>query len=145
MKFLTLSLVLILAIASPALAMFASQRQLIPVPISMGTDFCTEGVDISQADLGSAQVVWSGGATPSGTFTMEVSNDDVAPGSADPGSNVVNWSTYPGSAISIAADGDLTYSFPDMSYRYARICYVSTSGTATATTAIFIQKHLGKI
>jgi hypothetical protein len=102
---------------------------------SMGASFVTSGIDLSQALHASFQGVWSGGGAPNGTFTVEVSNDNVA----DP-ADVTNWTTYGGSSISITSDGDLGYSVPSVGYRFARVRYVRTSGTGTFNMQAVVKR-----
>src|ERR1700678_2049660 len=62
------------------------------------------GIEVNQLYSWSIQAEWTG--APVGTFTIQVSNDIVPiasstsnPVGTDPAANVVNWSTYTGSAV----------------------------------------------
>lgn len=99
---------------------------------SMGATVNSNGMDVSGASLFSCQAVWTGGGSPVGTFTVEVSNDDVQKStSGNDSANVTNWTTYGNSSIAISGDGDLGYNIDGLAYRWARIKYTRTSGTAT--------------
>lgn len=132
MKFIALALVLL---AAPAWAIMDFIPKQVATNQSMGASFVTTGVDVSNADLVSFQGVWSGGGAPNGTFTVEVSNDNVADVA-----DVTNWTTYGSSSISITADGDLGYSIPNIGYRWARVRYVRTSGTGTLNMQSVVKR-----
>lgn len=128
-----LSLLLLVFLYAPAHAEFAYNKKIYDAA-SMGATVNSSGVDVSGAFLGSVQAVWSGGGSPVGTFTLEVSNDEVSLPSS-----VVNWSTYAGSAVAIAADGDLTYNVANLGYRFVRVKYTRTSGTATLNAQLIYK------
>lgn len=133
MRFIILAAILMVGSAYGAgLEFFTTQ---VSSAQSMGASFVTSGIDLSQALHASFQGVWSGGGAPNGTFTVEVSNDNVA----DP-DDVTNWTTYGGSSISITADGDLGYSVPSVGYRFARVRYVRTSGTGTFNMQAVVKR-----
>jgi hypothetical protein len=126
-------ILLTLLVANTAFGLqFVSQK--IITAGSLGASVNSSGVDIGSSQMGSLQAVWAGGGSPVGTFTLEVSDDEV-----DAVASVTNWSTYPGSSIAINSDGDLTYSIADIGYRWARLAYARTSGTATIN-AVMIKK-----
>jgi len=124
-------LIIILAFSSITANAMTFATTKIADNASMGASLNSNGVDVGSAQNISFQAVWSGGGSPVGTFTLEVSNDDVQRGLTNPSSNVVNWTTYSNSAIPISADGDLGYNLENIGYRWARIKYTRTSGTAT--------------
>lgn len=99
---------------------------------SMGASFQSEAVDVSKVDLVSIQAVWSGGGAPNGTFTLEVSNDDVS---------ASNWTTYPSSSIAIAADGSLFYNVASLGAKWVRIAYARTSGTGTVNAMLTTKEE----
>lgn len=109
---------------------------------SMGATVNSSGIQVAGVDLGSIQLVWSGGGSPVGTFTIEVSNDMVNLASgADQAANVVNWSTYTGSAAAITTDGDLIYNIANLGYRWLRVKYTRTSGTGTLNAVLVIKSE----
>lgn len=109
---------------------------------SMGASVNSNCVNVALVDLAGIQAVWAGGGSPVGTFTLQVSNDDVAPGpAANLCANVVNWSTYSNSAVAISADGDLAYNISNLAYRWIRISYARTSGTATVNANVLIKSE----
>ena len=101
---------------------------------SMGASVASSGVDVSKADTISVQAVWAGGGAPNGSFEVQISNDDVANVAS-----VTNWSTYPSSAIAITTDGDLSYHIANVGFRYMRIFYTRTGGTATIDANMVIK------
>jgi len=123
MRICKLVLALLLALPAQGAGLEFVTKQVASAQ-SMGASFVTQGVDVSNALHVSFQGVWSGGGAPNGTFTVEVSNDNVADVAG-----VTNWTTYGSSSIAIAADGDLGYSIANIGYRWARVRYVRTSGT----------------
>ena len=111
-------------IANTALAGTLNFNRLL-VNQSMGASFNSSAIDTSAIQLASVQIVWSGGGAPVGDFTLQVSNDDVSPS---------NFSTYPGSSLSISGNsGDATYNVANLGYKWIRVSYARTSGTATAS------------
>lgn len=134
-------IIALLLVTVPAFAM-SSYNYKINNASSMGASLNSIGVHVSAVDLVSIQAVWSGGGSPNGTFKIQVSNDDVAEGSAaNPSVNVVNWSDYTGSAVAISADGDLAYNIANFGYRWIRLVYTRTSGTATLNTNLVIKSE----
>jgi hypothetical protein len=124
-------LICFLCFSAQAFALSFATRKVADA-VSMGASFTTNGIDISKADIVSFQAVWSGGGTPVGTFTLEVSNDDVQTVSgSNEAANVTNWTTYSNSSIAISGDGDLGYNASGVGYRWARLRYVRSSGTGT--------------
>ncbi len=89
----------------------------------------------------SAQLVWSGGGSPVGTWKLQASNDEPT---RDPGtgtaniSGLSNW-TDTGDTYSVGADGDVLFDIDMPGYRWARLVYTRTSGTATATGRWFAK------
>lgn len=82
----------------------------------------------------SVQAVWGGGTAPTGTFTLEASNDLT-----DKPGDVVNWDTVTGSSLAISADGTYMWNFNGAFYRWVRLKYVRTSGNGTLN-AILVTK-----
>lgn len=103
---------------------------------SMGASFNSQAIDASAAPLASIQGVWAGGGSPVGQFKVQVSNDQV-----DTGAAVTNWSDYPGSTIAIATDGDIIYNIANLGYRWARLVYTRTSGTATVNAKAVLKSE----
>jgi hypothetical protein len=97
------------------------------------------GIDLQQLFLGSIQIVWASGATPVGALTLEVSNDIVQPSlGTNPAANVVNWTTYSGSSTALSGNsGTAFYNITDMGFRWLRLVYTRTSGSATMNAVFF--------
>lgn len=105
----------------------------------MSTTSCTSiGLDMNQYFGGSIEAVFTG--SPSGTFVVEVSSDNVqpcvvgqanCPSAPNPGGNVVNWVTYTGSSESISAAGNFLWNLTHAGYRWVRLVYTKSSGTGS--------------
>lgn len=110
-------------------------RRFTPVKIEtacdMSTATCTSiGTDINQLSQYTIQAVYTG--SPVGTFTLQVSTDQVPTGvGADPASNVVNWTTYTGSSQAISAAGNFVWNVFPAGYHWVRLLYTKTSGTGS--------------
>lgn len=92
--------------------------------------YVSSPVDIGQMANGSVQFSYTG--TPTGTLTIEVSNDapviNVGTGTATP----TNWTPYPAATQAVAgAAGAWVMNLPDIGFRWLRAKYVNTSGTGT--------------
>jgi hypothetical protein len=73
----------------------------------------------------------------SGTFSLQVSNENNDPGSSPSESS---WSTLTGSEYIIDSDLGVDYSYSNIPYRWIRIAYVHTSGTLTINNADVVLK-----
>lgn len=130
-----LFLILFLAFAFPS---FAGSMKSIDIATSqsMGASFNSTPVDCSAVQLASIQGVWTGGGSPTGTFKVQVSNDQV-----NDGASVTNWSDYPSSSIAITTDGDLIYNISNLGYRWVRLVYTRTSGTGTLNAKAVLKSE----
>jgi hypothetical protein len=121
------------------------KKEAIPVYTnqSMTTSSTSIGTDINQEFSWSIQVEWTG--APVGTFTIQVSNDIVPvaastgnPVGPDPAANVVNWSTYTGSAVPVTGSaGNWMWISQLGPYRWVRLAYAATSGTGTMSAVLY--------
>lgn len=109
----------------------------------MTTSSKSIGIDINQEFAWSIQATWIG--VPVGTLTIEVSNDIVPVASSatnpvgpNPAANVVNWTTYTGSAVAVTGtDGNWMYISQIGPYRWVRLSYTAISGTGTMNAVLF--------
>lgn len=109
----------------------------------MTTSSKSIGIDINQEFSWSIQASWTG--TPTGTLTIEVSNDIVPiasmvgnPVGPNPAANVVNWSTYTGSSVPVTGtSGNWMYISQLGPYRWVRLSYTAISGTGTLNAVMF--------
>lgn len=105
----------------------------------------TIGIEVNQLYDLSIQAVWTG--APVGTFTIQVSNDIVPltpstsnPVGPDPAANVVNWSTYTGSAVvTSGTPGNWMWITQLAPYKWVRLSYTATSGTGTLNANFFAK------
>lgn len=103
------------------------------------------GLEINQEFAWSIQAVWTG--APTGLFSIEVSDDlvPVAPSATnpvgpDPAANVVNWSTYTGSTVTVAGTaGNWMWISQLGPYKWVRLSYTATSGTGTLNATFFAK------
>jgi hypothetical protein len=87
--------------------------------LSLAADFQSVPLEISRYSQLSLQVLFdfSGGATSTGSLSVEQSN------------NGVTWSVAPGSVQTIASTNtNVVYNVPTISARYMRVAYAFTSG-----------------
>lgn len=106
----------------------------------------SKGLTLDQLFGGSIQAVVSSGSTARGYLKVQVSNDIVplkpSPAIAntpvsqvvgtDPAGNVVNWSDYSNSIISISGDGSHVINInSNISFNWIRVVYTKIAGTGT--------------
>lgn len=92
---------------------------------SLGADFTSDTINTERNDLIGIQIVYSGGGSPTGTFILQASIDGST------------WSTVTGSSVAITTDGNTLYTITDICYRYLRVNYTRTSGTATINIYLY--------
>ena len=103
------------------------------------------GIEVNQLYDLSIQASWTG--APVGTFTVQVSNDIVPlapttsnPVGPDPAANVINWSTYTGSAVvTTGTAGNWMWITQLAPYKWVRLSYTATSGTGTVAANFFAK------
>lgn len=102
---------------------------------SLGASFNSDPVRLENMTHFSAQIVITAASTLNGTFTLEGSNDagqDVnGAGSAVTG--LSNWTTIGSTSQAVTADGSVLYNIVDTSFRWIRVVWTRTAGSATAT------------
>ncbi len=104
---------------------------------SLAASFNTDGINLISIYAYSVQVSWSGGTAPVGTFTLQGSNDSGDAGSGQAVVQPTNWTTVTGSSQSISGSpGSILYDVTECSYRWFRLVYTATSGSATITDAL---------
>lgn len=87
---------------------------------SMSSNITTPSYDVTQANTLAVQAVWSGGGTPVGNMYIAVSTDNI------------NFTTNQDSVLPVSGNsGSNFYNIQDIGYRYIRLLYVRTSGTAS--------------
>lgn len=121
------------------------KKELVPVFTNqtMTGTINSIGCEINQEFSWSIQAEWTG--APVGAFTIQVSNDNAPlaastsnPVGPDPAANVVNWSTYTGSAVvTTGAPGNWTWIAQLAPYKWVRLSYTATSGTGTVNANLF--------
>lgn len=78
----------------------------------------------------SIQLIVSGGTAPTGSFTLEASND-----ATDNAANVSNWATVSSSSIGITDNGTVFWNVSDCGYKWVRVRYTRSSGSGTISYA----------
>lgn len=134
LKALAYGFAILVSLTEPAFAQRFAQTQIVTSgDMSAAAGINSNAIDLQQGSLAAIQAVWTG-ATAIGTASLQISNDNVAvpaAGSANPGVNVVNWSTYTGSTTSISGAGNFLWNLNNVGYRWLRLNYTSSSGAGT--------------
>lgn len=118
---------------------------LLAAPVSMSADMSANitslGINLISIYAYSIQVSWSAGTSPVGTFTLQGSNDAGDNGSGQGVSQPTNWTTVTGSSQAISGTpGSILYDVVECSYRWVRLVYTATSGSATISAAVINVK-----
>jgi hypothetical protein len=116
------------------------------VPItgtSMASSFATDAVNLISIYAYSIQVVWGGGSSPVGTFKLQGSNDAGDSGTGQGVTPPVNFTDITSSPQSISgAPGSILFDVTECSYRWVRLVYTATSGSATISDAMMNVKGI---
>lgn len=105
--------------------------------VTMGANITSLGINLISIYAYSIQVVWSEGSAPIGTFKLQGSNDAGDNGSGQGVSQPTNWTNITSSPQDVSGtSGSLLYDVTECSYRWVRLVYTRTSGTATASATI---------
>lgn len=101
----------------------------------LGVDQTSETIDIRQASLYAAHVVWTGGSSTAGNVIVEATNDDP---------NVVASPTYTqitSDAVSTTS-GSLMKNNPGAGYSYVRVRWDQSAGTGgTITCKMSVKRN----
>lgn len=104
---------------------------------SMGASFNSTGINLISIYAYSIQVVWNTGSTPIGVFKLQGSNDAGDNGSGQGVSQPSNWTDITDSPQSISGGpGSLLFDITECGYRWVRLVYTRTSGSAAASATI---------
>lgn len=99
----------------------------------MTGDLTSTGIALNSTYAYSIQGIWSGGSAPVGTFKLQGSDDAGYAGGAQP----TNWSDVTSSSQAISGTpGKILYDVTECSYRWVRLVYTHTSGSATLNVTI---------
>jgi hypothetical protein len=93
--------------------------------VPMTANYQTTPLKTERTEFVSIQAVWTG--TPSGSFTIQLSNDPT-----DNPSVVSNWTDYTGSAFVVSAGGTYVWNM-QCAAKWFRLNYNFTSGTGSLT------------
>lgn len=103
---------------------------------SMAGSFTTDAVNLISIYAYAIQVSWTAGSTPVGTFKLQASNDAGDNGSGQGVSLPVNFTDVTNSFQSISGTpGSIMYDINACAYRWVRLVYTATSGSATVSDA----------
>ncbi len=75
--------------------------------------------------------------TVSGTFSLQMSNENTEPG-VEPSES--SWSTLTGSEYAIDSDMGVDYSYSNIPYKWVRVAYAHSSGNLTINNADVVLK-----
>lgn len=117
------------------------------VGTSMGASFNSDPQELFYFYSYSVQIAWSAGTSPVGAFSIQASLD------YNPGGNLVGgdgtplnagtWTTVTGSSQAISGTpGNILYDVVQCSYRWMRVAYTRTSGSATLSEALIQLKGI---
>jgi hypothetical protein len=97
------------------------------------SSFSSDPQSLSRLYAYSMQIVWSAGSAPVGTFKLQGSDD---PGEDRSNQLPTNWTDITSSSQAISGTpGSILYDVVTCSYRWTRLVYTATSGSATVTSA----------
>ena len=103
---------------------------------SMAGNVTSNGINLINIYAFSIQVVWASGTSPVGTFKLQGSNDPVIFNSGQGEGQPTNWTDIDSSDKAISGTpGSILYDVTQASYRWVRIVYTATSGSATISVA----------
>lgn len=107
---------------------------------SMTSSFSSTGTNLISQYAYSIQVVWTGGSATAGTFKLQGSNDAGDNGSGQGVSQPTNWTDITDSPQAISGTpGSLLYDVTACSYRWVRLVYTVSAGTATCNATINVK------
>ena len=106
-----------------------------------GTTVVTStGIDLISGYAYSIQAYWTGGSAPVGTFKLQASNDPGDTGSGQGVSQPTHWTDVTSSSQAITGTpGSILYDVTECAYRWVRLVYTNTSGTATLNATINVK------
>lgn len=103
---------------------------------NLSTTFTTDAINLFSIYAFSIQVNWSSGAAPSGTFNLQGSNDPGDAGSGQAVTKPTNFTNITNSSQAISGTpGSILFDVTECSYRWVRLVYTATSGSANVTNA----------
>ena len=106
----------------------------------MTGDFTSTGISLISSYMYSIQIHWNTGSSPVGVFKLQASNDAGDNGSGQGVSQPTNWTDIADSAKAVSSGpGSLLYDVSVCSYRWVRLVYTHTSGSAVAQAMINIK------
>jgi hypothetical protein len=104
---------------------------------SMTATVTSTGINLISAFAFSIQATWSGGSATAGTFKLQASNDAGDTGSGQAVSQPTNWTDVANSSQTITGTpGSILYDVTECSYRWVRLVYTPSAGTATLNATI---------
>lgn len=100
---------------------------------SMGADITSNYEEVIKHRRVSVQFGWSSGTSPVGVVSVQGSND------TDPAT--ATWHTIAGLSLAVSGNsGSHLLEDPNCGYRWVRVIYTRTSGTATATIKLIAKE-----
>lgn len=104
---------------------------------NMASNITSSGIDLISSYAYSIQANWTSGTSPVGTFKLQGSNDAGDTGSGQGVSQPTNWTDITNSPQAISGTpGSLLYDVTACGYRWVRLVYTATSGSATLNATI---------
>lgn len=90
--------------------------------VSLGASANLAAVSLEHISNYSIQIVFTG--TPSGTFKLQCSNDELSPS---------NWTDVGSSDQAVTTAGDLVWNVENAGYKWVRVVYTRSSSTGSLT------------
>lgn len=98
---------------------------------TLGATFNSGSLRVADHVLVNIYLKWAG-STPVGSFKIQVSNDsDDTPS---------NWEDLSGTTVAVTNDGSNMWNINNTGFRWMRIVYTRTSGSATISVATYTGK-----
>ncbi len=103
---------------------------------NLSSSFISDPTNLFSIYAYSIQVSWAGGSDLQGTFTLEASDDPGNQNTGGPNSFMpTNWTYVTGSSqVIVGSPGNILYDVAQTSYRWVRVVYTATSGSATVAS-----------
>lgn len=104
---------------------------------SITPSFNGDAIDTSQMLYLSAQAVTAGGASPSFTVKLQMSNDVCLTGNQPTPFAPTNWTDISGASVTVSSNGAALIPKTDLTYRWVRVVVTFTSGTGNVIVNVF--------
>lgn len=118
-----------------------AEDTIIDGPTSLSISWESDPILLTSVVNYSIQLFFSG--SPVGSLKLQTSNDEgniTAASQAERSVGVTHWTDYFGSTQAIAAAGDHVWTVQNVGYKWVKIVWTHTSGSAQLDTARFYTR-----